>query len=60
MTSVSTPRRKSEIRQMLRSNIRGVVQLLAQFVIPGAKLAFFAKEGLAKIRSGKPKPGSDA
>ena len=42
---------QNEVREMIRSNIRGVIQIFVQFVIPGAILVFFAKEGIAKIRS---------
>ena len=51
---------QSEVREMIRSNIRRVIQILVQFVIPGAILVFFAKEGLAKLRSRSSQPGSDA
>ena len=41
---------QSEVRENIRSTIREVIQLLVQFVIPGAILIFFGKEALAKLR----------
>lgn len=50
---------QNEVREMIRANIRWVIQTLVQFVVPGAILVYFAKESLAWARSKKTTTDSD-
>ncbi len=41
---------QDEVRENIRLTIRWVIQVLIQYVIPGAIIIFFCKEALTKLR----------
>ncbi len=38
------------VREGIRTTIRRIVQILVQFVIPGAIVAYFGQEAIARLR----------
>lgn len=45
---------QNEVRENIQLTIRWGIQVLVQYVIPGAIVIFFAREALAKFRSKQP------
>ena len=51
---------QDEVRENIRSSIRWVIQVLVQYVIPGAIVIFFGKEAIAKLRGKKRTSSNEA